>query len=99
MSFPFSDLPDFLADLPNLEELNISFFHEQNNIPPIVFNLPHLRKLLLAEYDPTARRNFQPIARYEGTKIAQYPDFTQTHQLLARTPTPRVSQCRYSYHQ
>ena len=53
MNYPLADLPDFLADLPELEELNISFFHNQNYIPSIVFKLPHLRKLLLDELNIT----------------------------------------------
>jgi len=53
MNFPLSDLPDFLADLPELQELNISFFHDQNYIPPIIFKLPQLRELLLDELNIT----------------------------------------------
>jgi hypothetical protein len=53
MNFPLADPPDFLADLPQLEELNISFLNEQNAIPPIVFNLPHLRSLQLDELNIT----------------------------------------------
>lgn len=77
MNFPLSDLPDFLADLPELEELNISFFHNQNYIPSIVFKLPHLRKLLLDELNitqlPEAIFSLSPamnVLKLHNTQIA-----------------------------
>jgi Leucine-rich repeat (LRR) protein len=91
MNFPLADLPDFFADLPQLEELNISFLNEQNAIPSIVFKLPQLRNLLLDELNitqlPEAIFSLSPaikILKLRNTQISP-KHINYWHERLHRT--------------